>query len=142
MVSDGQGNRIKRLIQTMEKSSLLSWVIGPEIIWGLLFLAAGWLAKWNAIPPHSFDKFLENLHLWVPLAVLLTFALWYFPSVEKNWLLLRVWIACLVGGHFVLDTGLRGYSEQGPGIGTVYIVGWGMMFFALIAGSIFVKIKF
>lgn len=127
---------------SMEKSNFLNWLFGPEIIWGLLFLLIGWMAKTNQSAPHSLDKFLENLHLWVPLAVLLTFSLWYFPGVEKYGLLLRVWITCLVGGHYVLETGLKGHSEQGPGIGTVYLVGWGMMFFALIAGSIFVKIKF
>ena len=126
----------------MEKSSLLHWVFGPEILWFILYLLAGWLAKANAEPPHSLDGFLENLFLWVPLAVLLTFSLWYFPGVEKNWLLLRVWIVCLVGGHYVLDAGLKGYSEQGPGIGTAYIVGIGILFFALIAGTIFVKIRF
>jgi hypothetical protein len=120
----------------------MNWIFGPELIWYLLYLLAIWLAKLNAAAPHSLDKFLENLHLWVPLAILLTFTLWYVPAVEKNWLLVRVWIACLVGGHHVLDKGLQGHSEQGPGIGTVYIVGWGMMFFALVIGTIFVKIKF
>lgn len=126
----------------MEKSTMLNLIIGPELLWlGLYALALG-LAKMNAAPPHAFDHFLENLHLWIALAVLLTFALWYVPFVEKNWLLTRVWLVCLVGGHHVLDKGLQGHSEQGPGIGTVYIVGMIMLLVALIAGSVFVKIKF
>ncbi|MBK9014406.1 MAG: hypothetical protein IPM82_10120 [Saprospiraceae bacterium] len=62
--------------------------------------------------------------------------------VEKRWLLLRVWVACVVGGHFVMEKVMSAYSEQGPGIGTAYIMGMGLLFFVLIGGSIFVKIKF
>ena len=126
----------------MEKPSLLRWLIGPELSWLLFYVLAQILAKANANPPHTLDKFLENLHLWVPLAILFTFGHWYIPAVEKSGLLLRIWIAGLIGGHLVLDAGLRGHSQQGPGIGTVYIVGWGTMLFALIIGSIFVKIRF
>lgn len=64
------------------------------------------------------------------------------PAVEKRWLLLRVWVVCLVAGHFALDKGLGAYSEQGPGIGTAYILGILLLFGALIAGSIFVRIRF
>lgn len=126
----------------MEKTTLFRWLIGPELFWLLLYVLAQNLAKMNANPPHSLDKFLENLHLWVPLAILISCCLWYLPMVERSGLLLRFWIAGLIGGHLVLDAGLKGHSQQGPGIGTVYIVGWGMMLFALIVGSIFVKIRF
>lgn len=126
----------------MEKSSFPNWVLGPEIIWLLLYFLTKSLAKSNAAAPHSLDKVLENFFLWVPLAALLTFSLWYFPSVEKNWLLLRVWVFGMVGGHFVMEVGMRGYSQQGPGIGTAYIVGMGILFFALLAGTVFVKIRF
>ena len=117
-------------------------LLGPEVIWLSLYILARIISKLNAAPPHGLDKFIENWYLWVPLAALLTFSLWHFPGVEKNWLLLRVWLVCLIGGHLVLDAGLRGYSQQGPGIGTAYIFGWLLMFFALVAGTIYAKIRF
>lgn len=126
----------------MEKSGYSSLIFGPEIIWGLLYLLAIRLAKANAAPPHPLDNFMEKLYFWVPVAGLLTFSLWYFPGVEKNWLLLRVWLACMIGGHLVLDTSMKGYSKQGPGIGMGYLAGLILMFIALMAGTIFIKIRF
>lgn len=62
--------------------------------------------------------------------------------VEKRWLLLRVWIACIVGGHFVLEKIMGAYSEQGPGIGTAYLVGMILQVFLLIVGTVIILIKF
>ena len=120
---------------------ILSYIIGPELIWMLLYGAVTLMAKSNVPPSKSMDNLLESLYLYVPLATLLIFSLWYFPAADKNWLLLRVWIAGVLGAHFVLDKGLGAHSEQGPGIGTAYILGMGLVFFALIAGSVFVKIR-
>ena len=120
----------------------MKWIFGPESLWIALYFMARMLAKMNLPPLHRFDPFLENLFLWVPLAVLLTFSLWHFPSVDKNWLLLRVWLVCLIGGHLVLAAGLEGHSQQGPGIGMAYIMGLGTVFVALVMGSIYVKIRF
>lgn len=125
----------------MGESSFFRWLAGPELAWFFLYLVAAWLAKNNAAPPQGLDKLLENFYLWVPLAALLLVALWYLP-IEKRWLLGRYWLAGLVGGHWVIATGLGGYSEQGPGIGTAYIVGMGLLFFALLAVTIFVLIRF
>jgi hypothetical protein len=60
--------------------------------------------------------------------------------VEKNWLLLRVWIVGLVGGHFVLEKALSAYSTQGPGIGMGYLAGLMLLFFILVLGTVVVKI--
>ena len=117
-------------------------LLGPEIIWGVLYAIVAFAARKNAAPAHSLDKALENLYLYVPLAALLTFLLWYLPGVEKRWLLLRVWIVCLVAGHLVLEKGLGAHSQQGPGTGMAYIVGMLLLLAALGAGSIFVKIRF
>ena len=76
------------------------------------------------------------------VAVPLTFGLYWTPGVEHRWLLLRIWVAALVGTHYVLEKGLGAYSEQGPSIGTAYIMGILFAFFVLIVGSVFVKIKF
>ena len=84
-----------------------------------------------------------NLGYLVPLvAVPLTFALYYVPGVERNWLLLRVLIACLFGAHYVLDKGLNAHSEQGPGVGTVYIMSLGLVLVIMVVGSILSKSGF
>jgi len=62
--------------------------------------------------------------------------------VEKDWLLLRVWVVGLVGGHFVIERALSAYSTQGPGIGMAYLGSLMLEFAVLIVGSVFVKIKF
>ena len=121
---------------------ILSILAGPELIWCAVFGIVSVMAKMNVPPTKTMDKNLENLYLLIPLATVLIFSLWYFPGVEKNWLLLRVWVAGVFGSHYALEKGLGAYSEQGPGIGTAYMVGMSLVFFALIAGSIFVKIRF
>ncbi|MDX1912828.1 MAG: hypothetical protein SFV22_15155 [Saprospiraceae bacterium] len=68
--------------------------------------------------------------------------MWWMPAVEKNGLLLRVWICGIIGGHFVIERALRAYSEQGPGIDMAYLTGMMLQFPLLVAGSVFVKIKF
>jgi hypothetical protein len=66
----------------------------------------------------------------------MTFALYQFPGVEPRWLLLRIWIAGLIGAHFVLNLGLKAHSRQGPGVGTAYMVGILLTMGMLLVGSI------
>ncbi len=117
-------------------------LLGPELLWGLIYGIVTLMAKSNTPPTPAMDKQLENLYLYIPLAGLLTFALWLFPGVEKQWLLLRVWITCLVVGHFALSRGLGAHSEQGPGIGTAYLVGLIFLLVALGVGSFLVGVRF
>lgn len=119
----------------------MRYLFGPEILWLILYGMAALVAKANVPPSKSLDKFIENCWFWVPLMALLMFALWWLPTVEKRWLLLRVWIAGLVGGHYVLDRVMRAYSEQGPGIGTAYIMGMIFVFVALVTGSVVVRFR-
>ncbi len=118
----------------------MRFLIGPEIPWLLINLGALLLAKANVPPSKSIDNFIENCWFWIPLLALLTFALWWVPGVEKRWLLLRVWLVCLIGGHFALEQAMRGYSQQGPGIGMGYLAGMMFLFIVLVAGSIAVKL--
>ncbi len=118
------------------------YLLGPELLWLLAYAAASLVARANVPPTKALDKFIENCWFWIPLFALACFALWWVPGVEKRWLLLRVWIACLVGGHLAMEKVFRAYSAQGPGIGTAYILGMIFLFVLLVAGSIFVKLKF
>jgi len=118
-------------------------LIGPELLWAVYYLLVVLTIRFSGSPVKSMDGFWERLAFLVPLvAVPLTFALFWIPGVEQNWLLLRIWIAVLVGAHYVLEKGLGAYTEQGPGIGTAYIMGMIFVFFILLAGSIVVKIRF
>lgn len=120
----------------------MRYLIGPETFWLTLYATAVWIGKLNTPPTKAMDSFIENLWFWIPAVSVLVFGLWWVPSVEKNWLLLRVWICGLVGGHLVIERALRAYSEQGPGIGMGYLAGLMLEILVLIAGSIFVKIRF
>ncbi len=118
------------------------YLIGPEIIWILIYLALIFPAKMNWKISTSFDNFLETIWFWMPVLALLTFALWWVPSVVKNWLLLRAWISCLVGGLYIFEKTMYTYGKTGPGIGAGYLASALMIFFALVIGTITVKIKF
>lgn len=121
----------------------MRFLLGPELLWLLFYGAAKLIAKANMPPTKGMDRFIENSWLWLPfVCVLATFALWWVPVVDKRWLLLRAWVACIVGGSFVLDNILSAYSQQGPGIGMGYLVGMLLVGGLLVVGSIVVLIKF
>jgi hypothetical protein len=119
----------------------MRYILGPELFWMLAYGAAQLIAKANVPPSKSIDGFIDKCWFYVPLLVLVCFALWWLPMVEKRWLLPRVWVASILGGHFVLEKIMGAYSEQGPGIGTAYLVGLILLIFWLIAGTVFVLIK-
>jgi len=120
----------------------MRYLIGPELLWLLFYGGAILVARANVPPKYAVDDFIERSWFYIPLLVLLTFALWWAPVVEKSWLLLRVWVACIIGGHFVLEKIMEANSTQGPGIGMGYLVGMIFIFLWLVVGSIFVVIKF
>ena len=118
------------------------YLLGPEFFWLLMYLAATLVAKANNPPTKAMDHFIESLWFWIPVVSVLVFGLWWIPFLEKNGLLLRVWIFGLLGGHLVLEKALSAYSTQGPGIGMGYLTGLILVFLGLVAGSIGVKIWF
>jgi hypothetical protein len=121
----------------------LQFVIGPELLWVLYYLIIVIITKVSHSPVKSMDSFWIGMAYVIPLILLpLSFLLYYFPGVIRPWLLLRLWVAGLVGGHLVLSKALQAHSEQGPGVGTAYIMGMGILFFILIIGTIWAIIKF
>ncbi|MBX2929777.1 MAG: hypothetical protein KF852_18230 [Saprospiraceae bacterium] len=120
----------------------MRYLIGPELLWLLIYGGADLLAKANTPPTKRVDDFIENIWFWIPLLALFTFALWWVPVVEKRWLLLRVWAACVVGCHYSLEKAIGASSTQGPGAGMAWLVGMMLLFLFLIVGSVVVKIKF
>jgi len=115
----------------------LQLLIGPELLWAFYYLLVVLTIKVSGSPLKTMDNFWERLAFFVPLvAAPLVFGLYWVPGVERNWLLLRIWIAGLIGAHYVLEKGLGAYTEQGPGIGTAYIMGIIFVFVVLVAGSV------
>ena len=122
---------------------ITSYLFGPELLWLSYYVVVIIIIKATHSPIKTMDSFWVNTGFIVPLILIpLTFLLYYIPGVTHNWLLLRIWIAVLVGGHFVLNKSLSVHSEGGPGVGTVYMMGMAFVIMMLIAGSIFVWIKF
>lgn len=121
---------------------MIRYFLGPELFWLLLYIAAVFIGKANNPPSKEMDDFIETLWFWIPAVSVLVFSLWWIPSVEKNWLFLRVWLFGLLGGHFVLEKALSAYSNQGPGIGMGYLAGLLFLFVLLVVGSLIIKIIF
>jgi hypothetical protein len=125
----------------MPKTSQI--LLGPELLWVLFYALIVLAIKVTGSPAKSMDPYWENLGWIVTLVFIpLTFALYWVPGVERSWLLLRVWIACVFGSNYVLEKGLGAHSEQGPGVGTIYIMVMILVLVLLVIGSIFVKIRF
>lgn len=125
----------------MNKLSQL--LIGPELLWFFFYLLVLFIIKTTSSPIKSMDDFWVSTAYIIPLILIpLTFMLYYVPGVIRDWMLLRIWIVGIIGGHIVLNRSLLAHSEQGPGVGTAYMIGMGLMIFTLIAGSIWAKIKF
>ena len=124
-------------------NKLLNFLLGPELLWVIFYVLVGIIIKATHSPIKSMDSFWVNMAYIVPLVLIpLTFGLYFIPGVIHKWLLLRIWVVGIIGGHYVLNRSLEAHSEGGPGVGTAYIMGMILVFLALIAGSIFALIKF
>ncbi len=124
-------------------SRLSAYLLGPELLWVTFYALLVLLIKVTGSPAKAMDDHWINLAYTVPfVAVPLTFALFWVPGVERNWLLLRVLIACLFGAHYLLERALNAHTEQGPGVGTAYLMGMAFTLFMMIVGGIFIKVKF
>lgn len=115
---------------------------GPELYWIILYVAAVLFASANRKSGFAYDPIIENVWLYVPLFSLLIFGFYWIPFVEKNFLLLRIWITSTVSGHLILEKILSSCSQQGPGIGMAYLAGMLFLFILLVLGSIIIKFVF
>ena len=123
-------------------NKVLHFLIGPELLWIFFYLLIGVVIKSTHSPIKSMDSFWVNTAYIIPLILIpLTFMLYFIPGVIRPWLILRIWIVGIVGGHYVLNRSLSAHSEQGPGVGTAYIMGMGLIFLMLVVGSIFAIFK-
>lgn len=116
-------------------------LVGPEAFWLLCYLAATLVVGNKTVHSKTIEQFIQTCWFSVPLLVLLTFALWWVPVVEKDWLLMRVWVAGLLGGHFTLLKIINASAVQNSGTGMGYLAGMIFLIVFLIAGSIIVAFK-
>ncbi len=121
---------------------ILKIVLGPELCWIILYGVALAIARANKKNGFVYDAIIENAWFYIPLLSVLIFGLYWTPFVEKNWLWVRIWISGIIMGHVVLETTMKAYSNQGPGIGMGYLAGMLLLFILLVVGSIIVKLVF
>ena len=118
-------------------------IFGPELFWLLAYgvVLAG--IKFSGSPVKSMDSTWIAMAYIVPLILVpLSFGFYLLPGITKSWLLTRVLISGLIGSHFVLNRALLAHSNQGPGVGTAYIVGMILVLPILFIGCVWVLIKF
>lgn len=118
----------------------MKYILGPEIIWILLLGISILIARSNTAPDFPMDDFIDKSWFLIALCGLMTYSLYFFPFVHKNFLFLRIWVICIFAGHHILETLTSAYSQQGPGIGMGYLAGMLFMIIALMAGSIMVAV--
>ena len=118
----------------------MRYILGPELFWLLLYGVTRLLVHVNIPPSESMDNFIRSCWFYVPMLALLSFGFYWLP-VEKSWLILRIWMAGLVGGLLVMGKVMSAYRKQGPGIGTAYIIGVLFLFVVLIIGTVIINFK-
>lgn len=120
-----------------------SILVGPELLWCFFYVVVLIIIKMTSSPIKSMDNFWVSTSWLIPLILIpLTFLLYYVPGAIRDWMLLRIWIVGILGGHFLLNRSLNAHSEGGPGVGTAYMMGIILVFIMLVIGSIWAKIKF
>ncbi|MEZ0538911.1 hypothetical protein [Fibrella arboris] len=128
----------------MNARPLLRWLavmMGPELLWWLTFEAIILLVKASYPPSPLTDKLMRCLPIVMPVIAALPFLSWYIPFTEKRWLLVRIWVAGIIGAHLTLPSGMAAYSK-GHETGTMYLAGMVLTVFVLLVGSLFVQLQF
>lgn len=71
----------------------------------------------------------------------LTFAIYYFDPSPRSFLLIRIWLVAMIGGHLILEKALETHTAQDPGVGTAYIMGmiYGFIILGLLSVIKFLK---
>ena len=111
-----------------------AFLLGPELLWGVFFLLASWLAGRNSPPTPASNAFLERAcWLGALLATALTFTVFLIPApgARSGWLLARVVLATIVGVNLCLFK-LAGAIDYGDSrnSGT-----WGFWMYGLLASA-------
>lgn len=120
----------------------LRYLIGPETIWFLAFIGIKYFGKYNISIQGKYNDMLETMVYWLPLLIIIAcMGIFYIPVVPKGYLLLRIFIASIIGGHYVFTYCASSHTVGGPGAGMIYIVGLCFTLVFLLIASV-VKLFF
>ncbi|HEX8235966.1 MAG TPA: hypothetical protein VF600_08415 [Abditibacteriaceae bacterium] len=121
-----------------------TYILGPELIWALLFVAVSLLVAQNRPPTEAGSARLESL-LWLFSlgGVLVSFVPLAWTTSSPWWMLSRIGLASAVGLFCVVIRLCGGidYSDSrnsGVGSGGIMIIGLGLM--ALLIGVVIAAI--
>jgi hypothetical protein len=78
---------------------------------------AVYISKSNVSPDFEWDDFINKCWFYIPALAIFTFVLYCISGVVKSWLSLRIWVACLLGGHFTVEKLMMASSLHGSGAG-------------------------
>ena len=111
---------------------LLKYLVGPEVLWLLAYFASKPLKKFNALHEGSYNQILESSATWLPAVLLmLSIGLFGIPFAGKKLLLLRIILVAIIATNFLLENILYAHTKGGPGVGTIYIVAYGILLIAI-----------
>lgn len=120
-------------------NKMINFLTGSEIIWLLFYLLLLAIIKLTNSPSESMNNMWINVSYIYPFILIpLTFAIYYFDPSPRSFLLIRIWLAAIIGGHFLIEKALDSHTTQGPGVGTAYIMG---MIYGLIILSLLSVVK-
>ncbi|HLF62161.1 MAG TPA: hypothetical protein VI603_00305 [Saprospiraceae bacterium] len=106
-------------------NKILKYLVGPELLWLLACLWASTFKKANVLHEGHYNQIIENWATFLPVIMLvLSMCLFAIPVIPKKFLLLRIILVAIIGTNFLLEYTLNAHTEGGPGVGTIYIVGY------------------
>lgn len=116
----------------------LRYLVGPESLWFLAFIAIKYFGKYNVSIQGKYNDTLESMAYWLPLLLVIAcMCIYSIPVAPKGYLLLRIILASIIGSHYVFSYCAASHTVGGPGVGMVYVVGLCFtIFFLLIAGLV------
>lgn len=116
---------------------------GPELYWLAVYGLLRLTGKFTGSPHVKMNAFWEASWYWIPLVLVpASFMVYYITGVPRSFMWLRLLVFGMIGAHFTLSYTLGLHTEQGPGIGTAYIIGLILSMIVIIAGTIWALIKF
>ena len=104
----------------------LSWLLGPELVWVLVYGVCAWFAARNHPPTEAGSQFIEKLAWIIPLiAIPVSFSVYAVPGPPR-WLGGRLFLATVIGLNvclFKLIEGIDYQDSRNSGVLGVWVIG-------------------